>query len=236
MKESIINLVREGKIGKAFTTLIEFLNQSGDIALLAELTLLNARYSNIKRDQNKGLIVFEEAQTQINRITESLIKFLDSTPEKIEKKKELITPNPMYSQFEPIKSKKIEKFLTDLLGESKLEGSIGRWNFFYVGLPMWIFTDDSHDRMRIISPIIKQSEIIQSKSLKAKELHKLLMVNFSFALDAKYTIWQEELWACFVHPMDSLSQDHFNSGVLQVANLVINYGHTYASTNLAFNA
>ena len=134
----------------------------------------------------------------------------------------------------PLKgNKKIEAFLVSLLGETEFEGQNGQWEFYYAGVYLLILTDERHNRMRIIAPILNKTDL---ELLQKEDLFKILEVNFALALDAKYTIWRKELWSCFVHPLDSLSQDHFNSGVSQVANLVNNYGSTYSSSNLRFNS
>ena len=62
----------------------------------------------------------------------------------------------------------------------------------------------------------------------------LLEVNFERALDAKYTIWQDQVWATFVHPLSWLSPDELKAGMRQVVSLNHTYGTEFTSTGLTF--
>ncbi len=212
--------------GKAFTTLIEGLSQIDNSNLTSEVTLLNARYSSVKKAQRKGTIAFEEANHHINQVNQGLLELVISESFNM---KNIIT-HTIGDQLRG--NEKIESYLINLIGETEFEGKNGEWHFFYAGIYIIILTDEYHNRMRIISPILDKANL---ENLKKKFILKLMAANFSSALDAKYALWKKGLWGCFVHPIDSLSQNHFNSGVLQVANLSINYGQTYSSTNLMFN-
>ena len=64
----------------------------------------------------------------------------------------------------------------------------------------------------------------------------LLQANYDRALDAKYALRGNEVWAVAVHPLATLAPDDFASFIDQVVKLVKNTGSTYASSDLVFLA
>ncbi len=120
----------------------------------------------------------------------------------------------------------LEGFLKELT--TSYEGEEGRWSFELYGVSMLMVTDESADRMRIIAPIV------ESAQLNEKDLRFLLEVNFERALDAKYTIWRETVWATYVHPLSALTRDEFQGAVRQVSNLHRTWGTSYSSTELFY--
>ncbi len=110
----------------------------------------------------------------------------------------------------------------------ELEGREGFWRFKYKGIPMILLTDESHNRLRIISAIM------DAKELSDDELRTLMEANFDRTMDARYAIFKGKLYSAFIHPLGNLSPEDFRSALAQVANLVINYGTNYSSSNLRF--
>ena len=95
-------------------------------------------------------------------------------------------------------------------------------------VPITIITDPNADRMRIIIPIRK------ADGLDASEMQRILQANFDTALDARYAIAKGVLWSTFIHPLSSLSDKDFLSGLSQAINIVISYGETYSSGVFTF--
>lgn len=91
-----------------------------------------------------------------------------------------------------------------------------------------VITDERADRMRIIAPIIS------TKDLSKDDLLNLLEANFDRALDAKYTVFEDAVWATFVHPLSTLTRQELVSAVKQVAALRNTYGSTYSSMDVVF--
>ena len=87
----------------------------------------------------------------------------------------------------------------DEVGKNK-EGTIGAWNFDYEDRFMLCFTDESYNRMRIISPVADVTK------LDNIELENALIANFHSALDVKYAISEDILWSVFIHPLKELSE------------------------------
>lgn len=122
--------------------------------------------------------------------------------------------------------------LTKLLDSylTGLDGDPGFWRGERDGVPLFVFSDDEHDRMRIMAPIGVVEE------LDADLLHVLLQANYDRALDARYAMRGRELWAVVVHPLATLATDDLPSQFEQIVALVKNTGTTFASTELVFRS
>lgn len=121
-------------------------------------------------------------------------------------------------------SKLLDSYVTDL------EGQPGFWRGNRNEVPIFVFSDDEHDRMRIMAPIGVVEE------LDADLLHVLLQANYDRALDARYAMRGNELWSVVVHPLATLATDDLPSLFDQVVTLVKNTGSTFASTELVFRS
>lgn len=122
----------------------------------------------------------------------------------------------------------IAKILDSYL--SDLEGQVGFWRGMREDVPIYVFSDDSHDRVRLMAPV---GEL---KDLDPKLLQVLLQANYDRALDAKYAMRGFEIWSVSVHPLATLAPDDFASFLDQVVALVKNTGTTYASSDLMFQS
>jgi len=120
--------------------------------------------------------------------------------------------------------KLLDSYVTDL------EGQPGFWRGVRSEVPVFVFSDDEHDRMRIMSPIGVVEE------LDSDLLHVLLQANYDRALDARYAMRGNELWSVVVHPLATLATDDLPSLFDQVVLLVKNTGSTFASTELVFRS
>src|SRR5262245_11312001 len=120
--------------------------------------------------------------------------------------------------------KLLDSYLTEL------EGQPGFWRGSRNETPVFVFSDDEHDRMRIMAPI----GVVED--LDAELLHVLLQANYDRALDARYAMRGNELWSVVVHPLATLATDDLPSLFDQVVTLVKNTGSTFASTELVFRS
>jgi hypothetical protein len=120
--------------------------------------------------------------------------------------------------------KLLDSYLTDLEGEN------GFWRGNRDEVPVFVFSDDEHDRMRLMAPIGVVEE------LDPELLHVLLQANYDRALDARYAMRNKELWAVVVHPLATLATDDLPSLFDQVVMLVKNTGTTFSSTELVFRS
>lgn len=104
----------------------------------------------------------------------------------------------------------------------------GYWRFEYRNHVVIAMTDEIHNRMRIITPVVEVTEISESVWLLA------LSANFDRALDARYAINGDYLWSAFIHPLSQLTDAQFIDGLDQVVTLSENFGTTFASTDITF--
>lgn len=111
---------------------------------------------------------------------------------------------------------------------SDIEGKLGYWRFMIADQWITVVTDQNADRMRIIVPVAKL------EVLDKEQLLRLMQANFDSALDARYAIANEIVWSAFIHPLASLQEKEFLSGVGQVINLAQSFGKSYSSGLLIF--
>lgn len=103
------------------------------------------------------------------------------------------------------------------------------WRLTLAGARVEVIADADHDRMRIVVPVA------QADSLEEAMLRRLLQANFDTALDARYAIAAGVLWSTFLHPLGSLGEAQFRSGVVQCVTLARTYGTTFQSGVLTFD-
>jgi len=108
------------------------------------------------------------------------------------------------------------------------EDQNGFWKFDFGGSLVFVITDESHNRMRIMTPIVEVDTI------STDTLHLLLSANFDRALDARYCVNDNALWSAFLHPLRELDKRQFLDALKQVVTLSNNYGTTYTSSDLVF--
>jgi hypothetical protein len=100
--------------------------------------------------------------------------------------------------------------------------------FRFQGVKMALISDEEHNRMRIIAPITRYS------NLAPKIKDSLMHSNFHLALDARYAVSEDTLYAAFIHPLSTLAQEDLESALKQVYNLTSSFGKTYSSGQLDF--
>ncbi len=112
--------------------------------------------------------------------------------------------------------------------DDKSRGRPGYWTLTIDEREVLVITDERVDRMRIITPVIKAEE------LEPRYMYRLLQANFDSALDARYAVGRDVVWSVFIHPLRSLRDADFVSGVGQVINLAETFGSSYSSGALVF--
>ena len=120
----------------------------------------------------------------------------------------------------------MEKVVTDAV--EVIESKKGYVVFEYKKVKMALISDISHDRMRIISPITKYSE------LTLEQVNIIMDANFHKALDARYATSKDILYAAFIHPMSPLSKTELTDALNQVATLALTFGSSYTSGELSY--
>ena len=121
---------------------------------------------------------------------------------------------------------RIGEILTKL--ELEAVGGDGRWRLVLEGRAVIVLTDESANRMRIITPVTA------ADALTEENLRRVMQANFDTALDARYAIAKGTLWSTFIHPLRSLDDEAFLKGLGQVVNLANTFGSSYSSGLLIF--
>ena len=100
--------------------------------------------------------------------------------------------------------------------------------FVYDTVQMALVSDVKHDRMRIISPILRYEEV--------DDAHRdaVMVANFHSALDARYAVSNGVLYSAYIHPLSPLTEEELQSAMEQVANLAQTYGERYSGGNLIY--
>ena len=109
-----------------------------------------------------------------------------------------------------------------------LEGQDGQWEATVGERAMLVVTNAEADRMRLVMPIKPTSE------LSVDEVQSMLLANFHSALDARYAVSNGVVVATFIHPLSTLQERDARSAMIQVNNLVENFGGSYASSAVGF--
>jgi len=113
--------------------------------------------------------------------------------------------------------------------DKNAKGRPGYWQFSVEEKTVTVITDESANRMRIISGVTKVDQ------LESAILMRLLQANFDSALDARYAVANGVLWSAYIHPLSSLQDKQFLEAVGQVVNLTSTFGSSYSSGALIFN-
>ncbi len=133
---------------------------------------------------------------------------------------------PFLGMSQDMNNEKLQEIYTAV--SDSINGRLGGWQFFVNNTPIISITDESHNRMRIISPIR------EANGLNEELIQAALVANFHTALDVKYAVSEGVLWSVFIHPLRELSQHQVEDAVNQVYQANINFGTTFASTSLSF--
>ena len=126
----------------------------------------------------------------------------------------------------PMTQESLEAFLHREVKGS--QGGGGLIEFAYDGVRMACVSDAEHDRMRLVAPILRESEVTETQ----RKL--MLAANYHTALDTRYATSRGIVFAAFLHPISTLDEDTIRSGLRQVASLARTFGSTYTSGELTF--
>ena len=102
------------------------------------------------------------------------------------------------------------------------------WQFKLGARQVIVITDPVAERMRIMVPI-GDAGLLDPDLLK-----RLMQANFDSALDARYAIAQDVLWGTFIHPLTSLDEKGFVSGLAQAIAVADNFGGSFSSGAVVF--
>lgn len=120
----------------------------------------------------------------------------------------------------------LEKAIREAATDFGIEGNVMEFTFERVA--MACIYDPVHDRMRIVAPIEKMSDVTPEQVSIAFE------ANFHTALDGRYATSNGVLYAAYIHPLSMLRVREVQSALRQVASLVTTFGTSYTSGELIY--
>ncbi|NQY67280.1 MAG: hypothetical protein HRT72_06105 [Flavobacteriales bacterium] len=104
----------------------------------------------------------------------------------------------------------------------------GYWQLKFHDRILMIISDETHNRMRILTTVISK------KDIKRADYAKMIEAQFDRALDIKYALFHETLWSVYIHPLKELTHDQFLEALKQVYLGAANYGGSYMSTDVFY--
>jgi hypothetical protein len=104
-----------------------------------------------------------------------------------------------------------------------ISGQPGNWVISFEGASAQVVTDANANRMRIMIPVGDAS------SLGKDKLYRMLQANFESALDARYAVANDLVWATFIHPLAPLTANELRLAVAQTFNAAATYETSYSS-------
>lgn len=133
---------------------------------------------------------------------------------------------PAAAQDSPMDLTRLTEIIRKLDPEAEIKGF--HMQLTIQDVPVSIVTDPVADRMRAFVPI-RSAEVMTED-----ELMRVLQANFDTALDARYAVANNRLWAVFIHPLSPLEGDQLISGLGQTVNLALTYGSLYTGGAFTF--
>lgn len=133
---------------------------------------------------------------------------------------------PACDQLDRMNNDRLQAIIRKI--DADAEGGAGFWRFKVAERELLVITDENANRMRILTGVAEINNVDQER------LTRLMQANFDSALDARYAIARGILWSAFLHPLSTLNERDFVSGIAQVVNLAVTYGSTYSSGALTF--
>jgi hypothetical protein len=112
--------------------------------------------------------------------------------------------------------------------DKTIKRNVNVWQFEIGKHQVIVITDPIAERMRIMVPIGDAGLLSQEL------LTRLMQANFDSALDARYAIAQDVLWGTFIHPLISLDEKGFVSGLSQAIAVADNFGGSFSSGAVVF--
>jgi hypothetical protein len=118
--------------------------------------------------------------------------------------------------------------LIEAVGNDVEQMNPSQWRFTIEDVAVLVIADETHNRLRILVGIVKADKVPPGA------YRRLMQANFDTTLDARYAVAKGLLWSLYLHPLKSLTDRLFLSGLGQTVNLHRTFGKTFSSGGLAF--
>ncbi|MEO0981136.1 MAG: hypothetical protein AAFX03_00620 [Pseudomonadota bacterium] len=109
-----------------------------------------------------------------------------------------------------------------------LEATPNSYQFAFAERSFILVFDETAGRMRLMTPVA------ETAALGPDVLMRALQANFDAVLDARYAIAGDVMWSVFIHPLPSLTDERFESALVQTAIAAETFGTTFTSGEFVF--
>ncbi len=109
--------------------------------------------------------------------------------------------------------------VADILGKRgiTLQGEVGRWQFLYEGMQIFLLIDSEHNRIRLVTPLTRLDLLRSDPDFNEVELlQKLLKADYLATGDVRFCLNNHVVWVAFLHPLDSLTERDLLSALGQM--------------------
>ena len=139
----------------------------------------------------------------------------------------MITPHEFQPSSPFMNGKQLAAIISNLSNDQiTCEGPM--IHFSVDGTSLLCVFDETHDRIRVICPVIAIDQVPPAQRDAVME------ANFHSALDARYAVSGGTLYSAFIHPLSSLTERDLISGISQTQHLAATFGTDYTSGTLHF--
>lgn len=121
----------------------------------------------------------------------------------------------------PMDQARIEKLFSQQV--DAIEGPSGALRTVEDGVEVYLLTDPANDRMQLIASVASADQV------DPRVFNILLQANHFLTVDARYSVSNGVIYAVYLHPISSLTEDELVSGLEQVIALSKNFGTTFSS-------
>jgi hypothetical protein len=106
-------------------------------------------------------------------------------------------------------------------------GEKGSWQFIFGDRMLICRVDEQQDRVRVMA------RAADADALTTDELKNCLAANFHATQDVRYALSEKTLWAVYLHPLASLTEEQLKVALEQVYQAATNFGLSYSSSGSA---
>ena len=101
------------------------------------------------------------------------------------------------------------------------------WSIVCQAVVMHVFINEAKDRMRVIAAIGP------AKDLERDQIYSALESGFHG--DARYGVYEDQVYAVYLHRLSSLTRTDLRDALEQVASLFNSFGSSYAGSRMHFD-
>lgn len=130
-------------------------------------------------------------------------------------------PPPQILEREPMTGERLIEIILRVDPEAEVNGNLVQFKFAEV--PLTVVFDENAGRMRAMVPVAEATD------LGERLMERMLQANFDSVLDSRYAISQGLVWSVYIHPLETLTEVDFTSGLIQTVTAALTFGKEFTS-------